>query len=197
MNILTHVINYLLPFLSVILLILGITKKGINYILIALWLSLIAFLLNYQMAGGEVLGSYFGYGNAAIYTLNILIILISLLYLVFQFPKLHTQYMRLFTGFVASLLIVGSTLLLINLWINANFIENRLEGTAIVQVVSKNPPEYCPHRYIFYKVNTNKKISYLCPNYYGLIPSVGHLEVAPEFLAKQLAQYMRVLPRRA
>ncbi|KTC65881.1 type I secretion system LssZ [Legionella adelaidensis] len=70
MNILTHVINYLLPLLGLLLLILGIVRRGINYVMVALWLSLIAFLLNYQMAGGEVLGSYFDYHHASIYTLK-------------------------------------------------------------------------------------------------------------------------------
>ncbi|KTC65882.1 Legionella secretion system protein Z [Legionella adelaidensis] len=117
-----------------------------------------------------------------------------MLYLVLQFPKLHGQYIRYITGLAAAVLIVGSSILLINLWVNANFIETRMKGTAIIQVVSSTPPSYCHSRFIFYKVNADKRVSYLCPNYYGLIPSVGSLEVAPEFIAKQLAHQANFLP---
>ena len=48
-------------------------------------------------------------------------------------------------------------------------------------------PDYCGYKYIFYKIDKNGSTDYLCPNYYGLIPKIGHLEDNPEFIARQLS----------
>jgi len=186
MNTLIDVINYLLPLLSLILLVVGIVIRRISYVFLAFWLSLICSLVLYQTAGGEILGSYFGYLNTTIYTLNIIILVVSLIYALFNLPLLNNKFIFYVAGLLSACIITGAVILSINLWINACFIEQKLPGTPIMQVVSFTPPAYCSYRYIFYKVGVDKKISYLCPNYYGLIPAVGHLDVAPAFISRQL-----------
>jgi hypothetical protein len=61
MDLLSTILHIILPPLAAILLVIGLKKKEINFIIIALWLSLIALMIHYQTAGGEILGSYFNY----------------------------------------------------------------------------------------------------------------------------------------
>ncbi len=191
MNTLSEALHGLLPLIGAVLLVIGIKIERVNYIIAALWLSLIALFLHYQTAGGEILGSYFGYKNAAIYTLNILVLMVTLLYLFFKLPLLQSKLPRYVTGIISAILIVGSLLLLTNLWVNARFIENRRPGTPVLQVATFTPLDYCAYRYVFYKVGVDGKISYMCPNYYGIIPSVGHLEVLPYVVLNHLTQHMK------
>ena len=183
---LLNAINYLLPILSLLLLVTGIATKRTNYVLIAFWLSLLAFTMLYRAAGGEILGRYFGYLNATFYSINLFVLIAGTLYIFFNIPFLRGKYIGYATALVSACLITGGVILSINLWVNAYFIETRLPNSAIIQVVSFTPPQYCSNRYVFYKVGSDKKIAYLCPNHYGLIPKIGHLEVAPEFLVKQM-----------
>lgn len=186
MNTLTSVIHYLLPVLSLLLLAVGIIKHHVHYVLIALWVTLIILVLHYYHAGNEILGPYFDYQNAAIYTLSLLVLNIALFYLILYAPVLRTKYIRHAAAFLGALLVTSSILLIINLWINAYFIENRLKDTVVMQVVSFTPPAYCDHEYLFYKIDPSGHVGYLCPNHYGLIPAIGALEIAPDFIAKQL-----------
>ncbi|KTD21733.1 hypothetical protein [Legionella londiniensis] len=193
MNTLTNVIQYLLPLLALALLLLGLGKKRVIYIQISLWLALIALLLEYKYAGNEILGTYFDYNHAALYSLALLILLVDLLYIGIKYLKPLNPFYRIAGGFLVACLVTGSILLMVNLWVNAQFIENRFPNTAILQVVTFTPPAYCLSRYIYYKVGTEGKVYYLCPNHYGLIPSIGHLDVVPEFIARQLtAQHKRL-----
>jgi hypothetical protein len=179
--------RYFLPLLAFALLSLGLFKRSLTYVLVAMWVSLIALLLQYQAGGGEILGShYFGYKNASLYSGTLLITLISLLYLLLNSSTLRSRYVHYLTGFLSLGFTLAALVLLVNLWINAYFIENRLPGTAIMQVVTYTPPEYCSSRYTFYKITSNGKISYLCPNYYGILPAIGYLQVAPNFLTQPL-----------
>ena len=191
MNTLSNTLHNLPPFISALLLIIGIKKDRINYIIAALWLSLIALILHYQAAGGEILGSYFGYQNAAIYSVNLIVLLMTLQYLFIKIPILQGNLSRYVTGIVSTFLIIGTLLLLSNLWINAYFIENRLAGTPVLQVARFTPLDYCAYRYVFYKVGTDEKISYMCPDHYGMIPSIGHLDVLPDVILNQLAQRIK------
>lgn len=190
MNSLSTAIHDLLPLLGVILLVIGIKTDRISYIITALWVSLPGLILHYQTAGGEILGSYFGYKNSGIYTLNLLVLLTTLFYLFLKLSFLQGQLTRYITRFVSTFLIIGSLLLLINLWINAIFIENRQQGTPILQVASFKPLDYCAYRYVFYRVGVDGKISYMCPDHYGIIPSVGHLDVSPDFVLNHLTQQL-------
>ena len=190
MDTLLSTLNFILPILGIILLILGVKRENLTSIVVALWVSLIALLLQYQLAGGEILGTYFDYKNAAVYSANIIILLFALLYILFKAPVLHGKYLSYFTGLLAAVFVTSGVVLIVNLWMNAKFLEERLPGSAIMQVVTFTPPNYCKYRYVLYKVGNDKKVSYLCPNYYGLIPAIGHLEVAPDFLVHQLAQQL-------
>lgn len=192
MDTLSNLLHIFLPLLGMALLLVGIITERLNYTIAALWISFIALLLHYQTAGGEILGTYFGYKNATIYTVNLLVLIISLICLFFKHPSLQKKTIRYITGFVSACLIVGSILLLINLWMNAYFIENRRPGTPIMQVATFLPLDYCTYRYVFYKVGTDGSINYLCPNYYGIIPSIGHLEVSPEFLLNHLTKQLKI-----
>ncbi len=192
MDTLTNVINYTLPLISLIFLSLGIIRTRINFVLMAFWLSLIGLIFLYRMAGGEILGSYFDYLNATFYTLYLLVLISGTLYLFFNVSFLRGKYVSYATGFVSACLITGGTILMINLWMNAHFVEDRMPQTAIMQVVSFTPPTYCAYRYVFYKVGRDGKIAYLCPNAYGIIPAVGHLETAPKFLIRYLGASIKM-----
>ena len=195
MNTLSSVLHNMLPLLSVILLVIGLKVERINYLIAAIWLSLIALTLHYQTAGGEILGSYFDYKNSAIYTLNLLILIVSLLCLFMKLPLLQGKKSRYATAFFSAFLIIGSLILLTNLWINAFFIETKRPNTPIMQVASVKALDYCSYHYIFYKVGLDGKISYMCPDYYGIFPAIGHLDVSPDFVLNHLNQRKNTLKK--
>lgn len=186
MAMLTDTISYLLPALGLLFVLYGFFRRRMNYILIALWVSLVTLLLQYQIAGSEILGSYFGYKQSMLYTINLVVLVSALIYMLFQSPQLSNKYIRILFAFLSSVIITAVLILIINLWVNAYFIENRFPGTAIMQVVSFTPPDYCSYRYVFYKVGNDSQVHYLCPNYYGLIPATGTLDTVPDFLTHQL-----------
>ncbi|CEK10677.1 hypothetical protein [Legionella hackeliae] len=185
-------IHLLLPALALLVFTLGLKFRRNNYVLVALWISLIALILQYHASGGEILGSYFNHMHAAAYSLNIIVLLASIFFFMFTFliGKIN-NLLQYGIGLVGAVLVTGSVLLLINLWINANFVENRLPGTPILQVATFNKPSYCGYKYVFYKINANGKVEFMCPNHYGLLPSVGELETAPDFVIKQLPKQLQ------
>ncbi|WP_298621871.1 type I secretion system protein LssZ [uncultured Legionella sp.] len=183
----TSVIHCIFPLIALVFLVIGVQRKAIYYIISALWLSLIALIILFQTSGGEILGSYFNYLNASIYTANLIVLLISLIYVISHLSN-ESSFFKHLSSLVKSILIVGSIFLITNLWINAYFIENRMNGTPVMQVALLQKPEYCSYRYIFYTVATDGSVVYLCPNHYGLIPSIGHLEVSPDFITTQLSE---------
>lgn len=187
MSTITNVMHYVFPLLALLLLILGLVKKRSIYILTSLWLAFIALLLAYRHAGGEILGAYFDYKRASLYTLTLFILLVDLFYIGVLYLKSMNQLLRTVGGFLFACLAAGSTLLITNVWINARFIENRLPNTAVMQVVTFTPPVYCLNRHIFYTINSQGKVNYLCPNHYGFIAKTGELEVVPEFIVRQMA----------
>ncbi|KTD15646.1 Legionella secretion system protein Z [Legionella gratiana] len=184
MYITAKLIQNFFPLIALILLIIGIKKSAIYYMISALWLSLIAMLIHLQFSGNRIFGTYFNYYNATIYSFNLLILLITLIYIISHLSVAHTS--KYVYSFVNAFLVVIALLSIVNLWINAFFIENKMEGTPIIQVALFNKPNYCKSKYVFYKVDFDSSIMYLCPNYYGLIPSVGRLAVSPDFIAAQL-----------
>ncbi len=191
MNTLFNLLYDWLPLLAIVLLIIGIKKERVNYFISALWLSVIALLLHYQTAGGEILGTYFNYTNAAIYTVNLLVLITTLLALFYKLPLFEGKHIRYIKAMISGILILGSVVLGINLWMNAYFIEHRNPGTPLMQVATFTKLPYCHYSYVFYKVDPEGKIGYLCPNYYGLIPSMGTLDVSPQFLLNQLGQDLK------
>lgn len=183
---LAKVIHCLFPLMALVFLIIGINRKAIYFIISALWLSLIALVIHFQTSGGEILGSYFNYFNAAIYSVNLIILLVSFIWVIAHLSSENTLF-KYMSSLIKSIIVIGSILLLTNLWINAYFIENRMDGTPVMQVALLQKPEYCSYRYIFYKVAADGTVLYLCPNYYGLIPSIGQLEISPDFITTQLS----------
>ena len=75
------VIHYLLPFFAFILMLFGVIKNKLSYVLVAMITAIIAILFQYHIAGGEIFGNYFDYTNAAIYTINIIVVISALLFL--------------------------------------------------------------------------------------------------------------------
>lgn len=186
MNILAQIIHLLFPIAALILLLIGIKKNAIYYVIASLWLSLISLIIHFQSSGGQILGSYFDYTNAAIYSVNLFIIFISFIRIISHLSIDNDVFMYLSSLFKA-FIIIGSLLLITNLWINAYFIDSRMEGTPIMEVATFKNPDYCSYKYIFYKVSTDGSVMYLCPNHYGLIPSIGKLAISPDFIATQLS----------
>lgn len=185
MYILSKLIHCLFPLIALVFLIIGIKKNTVSYVISSLWLSLIALVIHYQSSGSQILGSYFNYTNAAIYTLNLVTLFIALIRIISHLSSTNTAY-KYISSLIQSLVAIGCLLVISNLWINAYFIESRMDGTPIMQVALLKKAEYCNYKYIFYKVAHNGSIAYLCPNFYGFIPSIGHLAISPDFIATQL-----------
>lgn len=180
------VIYSILPLVGLMLLFTGIRKKVVSYVISSLWISLIALIIHFNTAGGEILGSHFNYRNAFNHTINMAILCVSLIYIFSNLTRDNTSY-KYIASFVQSCVVIGSFLLVINIWINAYFIENRMPGSPVMQVAMMGKPDYCGYKYIFYKIAEDGSVNYLCPNHYGLIPSVGHLNVIPDYIATQLS----------
>ncbi|MCE0723882.1 MULTISPECIES: type I secretion system protein LssZ [Legionella] len=179
-------IQCLFPLIALVLFIIGTKKKAIEHIISALWLSLIAALIHFQFSGNQIFGTYFGYLNAGVYSFNLLILVLSLIH-VMSHLSINGPAFKYTSTFINSLLVVGACVVISNLWINAFFIENKMEGTPIIQVALFDKPEYCESKYIFYKIDQDSSVNYLCPNHYGLVPSVGHLAASPDFITTQLS----------
>ena len=186
MFLLASIVHYLLPIAALFSLIWGLKKNAIYYVISALWLSFIALVLHYQHSGGLVLGTYFDLTNSLLYTLDLIILATSVICIIEHLSK--TSFNVKFIPLVLQLFIaLASIIMIFNLGINAYFLTNRLNGTPIIQVALMDKPDYCGYKYIFYKIDKNGSTDYLCPNYYGLIPKIGHLEDNPEFIARQLS----------
>jgi hypothetical protein len=183
---LAKIIHCLFPLIALMLLLIGIKKNAIYYVISSLWISIIALAIHYQMSGGEILGSYFNYINAFIYSLNLIILFLALIRIISHL-SLDNPIFKYTCSFIQAFIVIASLLVMANLWINAHFIETRMQGTPVMQVALIHKPNYCSYRYIFYKVAADGAVSYLCPNHYGFIPSTGHLSLSPDFITTQLS----------
>ncbi|KTD00746.1 type I secretion system protein LssZ [Fluoribacter gormanii] len=179
-------IQSLFPLIALILFIIGIKRKAIYYIISSLWLSLIALLIHFQFSGNQIFGTYFNYLNSGIYSFNLIILLLALIVVISHLSINTTTFKYTYT-LINALLVVGAFVVISNLWINAFFIENKMEGTPIMQVALFDKPGYCDSKYVFYKIDHDNSVAYLCPNHYGLLPSIGHLATSPDFIATQLS----------
>lgn len=186
MLVIANTIHALLPLCAIIGLILGLIKKAFYFVIASLWLSLIALIIYHQNYGGEILAPYFSYNNALLYSISLIVLTLAILYLM-----THLDTKKRLINYLATLLqaflVVASGLILANLWINAYFAASKLEGTPIIQVALIEKPSYCKYNYVFYKITPKGLTEYLCPNYYGFIPKIGHLTISPEFLTRQLS----------
>lgn len=185
MYILAKIIQFFFPLIALLLLIIGIKRNAIHYIISALWLSLIALLIHFQYSGNQIFGDYFDYTHAAIYTFTLLILLVALI-LIMAHLSINNSFLKYLSGFISALMVVGACLVSINLWINASFIEDKKVNTPLMQVALFDKPDYCHYKHIFYKVSPDNSVMYLCPNYYGLIASIGRLSTSPDFVTNQL-----------
>ncbi|KTD75084.1 hypothetical protein [Legionella waltersii] len=183
---LVSILYSLLPLVGLILLFIGIKRNLLTYVISSLWISLIALIIHFKTSGGEILGSYFNYPNALSHSANMVILCVSLIYIFSNITK-QNKSLKYLISFIQSCVVIGSGLLIINIWINAYFIENRLPGSPVMQVSMMEKPKYCSYKYIFYKVAADGTVYFLCPNYYGLIPSIGHLSISPDFLTTQMS----------
>ncbi|KTD61814.1 hypothetical protein [Legionella spiritensis] len=185
-----YYINYLqiiFPVLTVLLLVAGLFSRRKNLILAALWISLIVIIFQYQIANGEILGSYFNYGQATIYSINLAVLLTSLLYIILTLEAdTISRSSRFIIGLFSATLVTGGFLLLFNIWFNAHFLADKKPDTPLLQVATFQKLDYCNYKYVFYKINNQGKIYYMCPNRYGLLPSQGLMEKAPLYVIKQL-----------
>lgn len=192
MNLALTTLHTLFPFVTLAFLLVGIIKRNNRWIVASLWLSLAALVLHYQTARGEILGSYFDYFQSFLYSINLLVLLVAMAYLLRNLCRETTsRTLRALAGFVIAAFTTGIVLLLINLWMNARFIEQRMPNSPVLQVGSFQPLTYCRYRYVFYTINQDGQLTYLCPNYYGLLPSTGHLPGAPDYLLRQLPAKLR------
>jgi hypothetical protein len=179
---LQEVLSLLFPLAAALLLTIGIRRNLLSCIISALWLALITLIIHYNAAGREVLGSYFNYQNALIYTINLILFIISFLKIISHLT-IYYSIVKLMIGLLQGAIIVVCLFILANLWINAYFISsNQMINTPIVQVALMRKPTYCNYKYLFYKITSDGLVSYLCPNYYGLIPHIGYLPQVPDFL---------------
>lgn len=180
-------IHLLFPLVSLAALCIALATTKKNFLTIALSLSLAGIILDYQSANGEMLGNYFNYKNALIFTINGLVFLSAFVALVLNLVSKATSLLiRYINGLISAFIAVGLFIFFINIWINAYFIQNRMAGTPILQVGTFKTLDYCNYPYIFYKISEQEKINYLCPRYYGLFPATGELKTIPDYLIKQL-----------
>lgn len=181
-----YLIYLILPIIAAVFLIVGLMKKQNAVISIAVWISLLGLLFHYQISGGEILGHYFNFLTAGIYSFNLLVLLIGIFNLFTSEPS-DNFMLKLGTSFLKAFILIGLLVILTNLWINAYFIENRKAHTAIIQVAGMEKYNPCKTSKIaYYKMDKAGNIKYLCPNQYGVFPGIGKLEKIPPVLAKQL-----------
>ena len=193
MYLLAKFIQSVFPLISLVLLVIGARKNAIYYIISSLWLSLITVLIHFQLSGNQIFGTYFNYYNTTIYSFNLLILLFALVRVISHL-SVNNTVLKYLCSFVNAIMVVGAFLVITNLWINAFFIENKMTGTPIMQVALFDKPDYCSNKYIFYKIAPDSSVMYLCPNHYGLIPSIGRLSTSPDFIATQLSLLGNYLP---
>jgi hypothetical protein len=179
------IIQYFFPLIALVLLIIGMQRKTIHYVISSLWLSFIALLIHFQFSGNQIFSAYFDYMNTAIYTFTLFVLLLALIQVITHL-SISNGIVKYIGSFINAFLVVSALLVITNLWINAFFIENKKEGTPIMQVALLDQPDYCHYKYVFYKVMPDNSVWYLCPNHYGLIASVGHLATSPDFVKNQL-----------
>jgi hypothetical protein len=189
LNLVLTSIIYALPLLSFIFLTLAIKNININFSLTALWCSLIAVVVNYQLAGDEILGSFFNFYNASLYSINLILFIASIIYTLYLLKShIQSKILSRLASLIAAVLVTAIAILFINLWLNAFFVEKRFTNTPIMQVATQEKFSFCDYDYVFFKITPDAKVAYLCPNGHGLIASTGIVSPLPKFLLSQIPQ---------
>lgn len=179
---LAQIIHVFLPLIAIYIFALGIRKNNIHYIISTLWISIISLMVMHQISDGEIIGVFFNYYNAALYSINLIVLFISLIRIISHLSTDNSIF-KYTNSLIKSFIVIGSLLVIANIWINAIFIENKKDGTPVMHVALVHKPAYCSSRYILYKVERSGALAYMCPNHYGLIPSIGHLPLKPDFIS--------------
>ena len=173
-------ITYGLPSLfAVCMMFLGFYRHKV-YLLVALWVSAILLIWHHRIAGGSVLGPHFDYNHAVWYSLDLIVLVVSILGLVIK-ETMPVSVRKIMVAFLV-IVCIADGLLFINVWVNAYFMENRKPNTPLLEVAMVKPTSYCHHHKIFYKVGVDGQWYYMCPDYYGLLPSIGKLDKPPELM---------------
>ena len=183
-----NVLHLLFPVLGIGLLIYGLAQSKRDLILLALWVSIIGVATHYQISHGQILGIYFGYYHAILYSLNLLVLLFSSIYVLFNY-RTPRRLSKIILSLFAAVTVTGVSVLLINVWVNAYFVEKRYPGSPLLQIAVFKKLPYCAYTYVFYKLNSHKEVEYLCPNFYGFIPKIGTLHTLPTYLAPHFSKY--------
>lgn len=180
----------LLSFMAMFFLMYGINRKKEDIVSLGLWSTVGALLLLYNRSHGEILGVFFNYTNSILYTINLLILILSLSFILLHNETIQNKRVYKYLGYGAtSFLIALGSLLLVNVWINAIFIENKHPNFPILQIANLGDNPYCSYRYVFYKTDTEGVTKLLCPNHYGLVPSVKTVEQLPSFITHQFKNH--------
>lgn len=178
-------IYLIFPLLALLSWIIGRMRKSMLFVSAGLWLALIALLIHYEYSGAEIHGGHFTYLNAAVYTFNILILILcsfSLLY-----SRTPTGFFgKLFNSLAKTVILLGGLILLVTVWMNAWFIEQRMDGTPVMQIMTFDAPDYCEHEYAFYIITKKGELAYLCPLHYFFMPAIGTLDTVPASLKEHI-----------
>lgn len=185
MYILLQVVHFILPLIAAVMLIYGIKKDNSLYTSAALWISLLTLAVHYEVSGGEILGSYFDYVNASIYSFNLFVFLFASIYILSSFD-IENIILRTLNAILKTAIVAGFVILFCNLWINAYFVEQKMDGTPVLEVALPKGNHLCQHRHIFYIVNQNGGLEFLCPNEFVFLPGLGKISIIPEHVLNQL-----------
>lgn len=123
---LAKLIQFIFPLIALMLLIIGVKRNAISYVISSLWLSLIAILIHFQVIGDQIFGTYFNYTNAAIYSLNVIILLLSLIQIISHLST-RGNALKYTCSLVNAALVVGTLFVITNLWINAFLLKTNLK----------------------------------------------------------------------
>lgn len=184
-------LHLLFPALSFLSFASAILFKRKNFYAASLWFGLFGLFCHYHASGGEILGNYFNYQHALFYSINLIFVVLSVIIILLNWKKKLNNGLKLGTNLLSFCLVITCSFLLANIWTNAFFVEKKLAGTPILQVAMFTKKNYCEYKYIFYKLHQDKRISYLCPNHYGLLPSVGYLKRPPTLVVGQLPHELK------
>lgn len=184
--------SYLLPILALTLFIVGLLKKEGSFITFSIWVAVVSIFIEVRGSELKLFGNFFDYQQAFLFSLNVLTIIAALSTICFYKLKAKSLMIvipvSLSIAFITTVGIVAS----INVWTNAFFFKSKHPKSAIMEVVNFNPPEYCESTYIFYRINKEKKVDYLCPYYYhSFLPKIGTLEEPPVFIEQHLGRLLQ------
>ena len=164
----------------------GIFRKKMTFVLVALMAAISSIIIHYMQAGGEIFGNYFDYTNAAIYTLNFIVLLFALIFIMSNEQWHKRKYLKYPAFLILFLLWIAALIIIANVWTNAFFIHNKQYQTKVIEVAFFEDIAYCNKRIVFFKINPKDEIEFLCPNHYHIMAKRGQLTNVPKLIKDQL-----------